>query len=122
MVPGRPSERSQERYHTEMLESFIVSRQPAETPRIALQSSRGGLGDETSDLILKLIGVNALSEQETRNVLTLVRSALDKPESIAPGARQPIRTLALLRRLADFTDDKELKREIGEAVEYFEAR
>lgn len=121
VVGVRPAEQAQEQYRTEILENFIVSKQP-EPPRLALQSSRGGLGDETSDLIAKLIGVNALSDQETRNVLTLVRSAFDKPETIAPGARQPLRTLMLLRHLADLADDAALKREIDATIYHLQSQ
>jgi hypothetical protein len=51
------------------------------TTPVALQSSRGGLGDETAGLISNLIGVNALKEEETRNSLAIVRAAFEKPKT-----------------------------------------
>jgi hypothetical protein len=90
--------------------------------RISLQSSRGGLGDETADLITTLIGVNALNEDETRNSLAIIRAAFEKPETIQPLAKNPTRTLLLLRHLADFTDQDSLKREIAETIAYVQAR
>lgn len=92
------------------------------TSPVALQSSQGGLGDETAGLISHLIGVNALKEEETRNLLAIVRAAFGKPENIQPSAKEPSRTLLLLRHLADVTDEGILKREIIETIAYFEVR
>jgi hypothetical protein len=92
------------------------------TTPVALQSSRGDLGDETADLISKLIGDNALTEDETRNSLAIVRAAFEKPENIQPTAKEPTRTLLLLRHLADITDPSNLEREINETIAYFQAR
>ncbi len=89
---------------------------------VSLQSSRGGLGDETANLVGKLIGVNALTEGETRNLLAIVRAAFEKPENIQPTAKEPSRTLLLLRHLADVSDQGILKREIIETIAYFQAR
>jgi len=89
---------------------------------VALQSSRGGRGDETAELIANLIGVNALSEGEIRNVLSIVRNAFARPETLAPGAKYPARSLKLLRRLADLTDDSALQRQIAETLEYVQTR
>ena len=75
-----------------------------------------------ADLISKLIGVNALNEVETRNLLAIVRAAFQKPENIQPTAKEPSRTLLLLRHLADITDSGNLKREIDETIAYFQAR
>ncbi len=120
LVNGRASEQTQEQYHREVLQYFITA--GTGTVRVALQSSRGGLGDETADLISTLIGVNALSEDETRNLLGILHAAFEKPETIRPSAKEPSRTLLLLRHLADFTDQDSLKREIAETIAYVQAR
>ncbi len=104
-----------------ILQEFITAQRPLASP-ISLQSSRGGCGDETAGLITKLIGVNALSEGEIRNVLMIVRSAFERPETIAPGARYPTRTLNLLQHLADFADESGLQRQIAETLEYVQTR
>ena len=120
LVGGPSSAQTQEQYYSELLQHFMANGMGA-TP-VALQSSRGGLGDETADLISKLIGVNALKEEETRNSLAIVRAAFEKPENIQPTAKEPSRTLLLLRHLADVTDQGTLKREITETITYFQAR
>jgi len=89
---------------------------------VAFQSSRGGLGDETAGLVSKLIGVNALKEEETRNLLAIVRAAFEKPDNIQPDGKDPTRTLLLLHHLADITDQGAIKQEIAETIAYFEAR
>jgi hypothetical protein len=120
-VLGRPNRQTPEQYHTQILNDLITAGD-AGAARISLSSSRGGLGDETADLISKLIGVNALTERETKNVLAVIRSAFDKPESIANDARQPSRTLVLLQHLAELTDQNTLKQQITETIQYVEAR
>jgi hypothetical protein len=120
LVNGRASEQTQEQYYSELLQHFIANGMG--TAPVALQSSRGGLGDETADLISKLIGVNALNEDETRNCLLIVRAAFEEPKNTQPTAKEPSRTLLLLRHLADITDPGNLKREIDETITYFQAR
>jgi hypothetical protein len=121
LVPGDSTEQTQDAYHMGILQDLITSPEQMRTP-IALQSSRGGRGDETADLIIKLIGVNSLNADETRNVLAIIRAAFEKPERIAPTARFPARTYQLLRHLADFTDQGSLQRQIAETVEYVQTR
>jgi hypothetical protein len=120
LVNGRTGEQPQEQYYSELLEQFLGNGMGRTA--IALQSSRGGLGDETAELIRKLIGVNALTEEETRNTLAILRTAFARPVSIQPTAKAPLRTLLLLRHLADITEPGTLRREIGETIAYFEAR
>lgn len=86
--------------------------------RVSLQSSSGGLGDEVAGLISRLIGVNALSDDETRNVLSIVYATFEKPETIAPSARVPSKTLQLLRHLSDLTDQGSLRQEIADTMAY----
>ena len=118
VVPGRMAQRTPEQYATDVLEDFIVSSEPR--PRIALQSSKGGLGEEAADLIAKRIGSNALTDDEMRNVLIIVRSAFGRPETIAPSAKQPFKTVTLLRHLTGSHDT--LKRDIAETVTYVQSR
>ena len=118
------SEQTREEYQSELLQHFMANGMGTNSRRVrlALQSSQGGLGDETADLISRLIGVNALNEDETRNLLAIVRAAFEKPENIQPTAKEPLRTLVLLRHLADITEPGNLKREIEETIAYFQAR
>jgi hypothetical protein len=120
LVNGCASEQTQEQYYSELLQDFMANGMG--TTSVTFQTSRGGLGDETADLISKLIGVNAPNEVETRNLLAIVRAAFQKPENIQPTAKEPSRTLLLLRHLADITDPGNLKREIDETIAYFQAR
>jgi hypothetical protein len=123
LVPGRAAEQTQEQYHREILEHFITSSgKEGGAAHIAFQSSRGGLGDETADLITTLVGVNALDEDQTRNVLAILRAAFEKPETIAPSAKYPSRTLLLLRHLTDSTDQESLKMQIAETIAYVQSR
>jgi hypothetical protein len=89
-----------------------------EPAHIALQSSSGGLGDETADLISKLIGVNALSDGETRNALAFIHGAFEKADSIPLSARDPRRTLLFLQHLAELSDRESLRRQIAETIAY----
>src|ERR1039457_6272088 len=95
LIPGRRTEETPGQYHTRIIQDLIAGGTEMRADRISLQSSRGGLGDETADLISKLIGVNALNEDETRNSLAIIRAAFEKPETIQPSAKEPSRTLLL---------------------------
>ncbi len=87
--------------------------------RISLQSSSGGgLGDEVAGLIARLIGVNALSDEETRNVLAIVHATFEKPETIALSPRVPSKTLQFLQHLADLTDQGSLRQQIADTMAY----
>jgi hypothetical protein len=79
-------------------------------------------GDEAGALIMKAIGANALNEDETRNVLSIVRAAFEKPDRIPQTAKNPSSTLLLLRNLADATDQASLKQQIAETVAYVQAQ
>ena len=105
----------------EILQFWISGNQPLPHP-VSLQSSSGARGDGTAELIANLIGVNALSNNEIRNVLAIIHDAFDKPETLAPGAKYPGRSLKLLHHLADFADDTGLQREITETLEYVQTR
>ncbi len=120
LVSGRASEQTQEQYQSERLQDFMESGLGA--TEVRFQSPQGELGDETADLITKLIGVHALNENETRNLLAILRAAFKRPESIQPTAQKPSRTLILLRHLSEITAPGDLRREIDETIAYFQAR
>jgi hypothetical protein len=108
------SNRTVEQYHAEIMQSFIISG--------ARGVKTGVHGDEAGALILKIIGVNALSEDETRNVLEIVRAAFEKPDRIPETAKDPSETLRLLIRLADSTSQESLQRQIAETMADVQAR
>jgi hypothetical protein len=112
---------AQDVYQMGILQHLITA-QGQSTGPVALWSSRGSRGDEMAELITNLIGVNALSEGEIRNVLWIVRNAFAKPETLAPGTNYPARSLKLLRHLADLTDDSSLQQQIAETLEYVQTR
>jgi hypothetical protein len=113
VVPGRQSNMTAEQYHAEIMESLITYR-PSDT-------ASGRLGDEAGILIAKITGVNALSEDETRNVLALIRAAFEKPELIPAAAKDPSGTLLLLRNLTDSTLQSSLKQQIADTIAYVQA-
>ena len=115
LVSGRNrANMTAEQYHAEIMQSLITSRSNG------LVSGR--LGDEAGDLIMKIIGANALDENETRNVLAITRAAFETPDRIPQAARNPFRTLSLLRHLADWADQESLKLEIAGTMAYVQAR
>ena len=125
VVKGRANQQTQEQYRTEILQ-YLMGSGMGTTPG-ALQSSRGPIayetaGDETAELIGTLIGVNALTDDETRNLLAILRASFEKPENLRPSVRTPYSTVRLLHHVADFTDQDSLKREIDETIAYVQAR
>ncbi len=122
LVPGRPAEESARQYHMQIIQDFITGGMGMNGAGLSLQSSQGGLGDEMAGLIADLIGVNALSDGEIRNTVAVLRAAFAKPEIIQPGAKEPSKTLLLLRHLADMTRQASLHREINNTITYLQAR
>ncbi len=121
VVPGRPDSMTPDQYHMQILEYLMSGPAPnPEATHINLQSSHGKLGDEVGELIQQLIGVNALSESETRNVLSIIRATFQHPEMIPESSRSPAQTLLWLQHLADQTDQASLKQEIAGTVAYLE--
>jgi hypothetical protein len=121
LVQRKSGNMTSDEYLTDILQNLITS-QPndlAQRGRISLQSARGGgLGDETAGLIAQLIGPNALSDDETRNVLAILHAAFEKPETIAISARAPSKTVPFLHHLADLAGDASLKQQITDAIAY----
>ncbi len=114
LIPGRILNTTAEQYHAEIMEFLITSR--------ANDLGSGRHGDEAGALIMQVIGVNALNEDEARNVLSIIRAAFEKPELIPQAAKEPSETLRLLRSLADSTGQESLKQEIAETVAYVVAQ
>ncbi|MFN7926053.1 MAG: hypothetical protein U0Q16_38500 [Bryobacteraceae bacterium] len=120
LVSGRPETQTQSQYYSDILQHLMAAGiGPA---GIHLQTSQGGLGDGTAGLISEMIGSNALTEPETRNTLAILRSSFEMPETMLPAAREPARTLVLLRHLRDMTNESSLSREIEETIAYFQTR
>jgi len=84
------------------MESIVTGSEPVEPGKWMAQAG---------DLIGKLIGVNGLTEAETRKVLAIVR-AVGVPES------EKTATLALLRQLAAGAEAQGLKGEIAGTIEF----
>jgi hypothetical protein len=115
LIPGRErSNMTAEQYHAEVLESQITGRPGDVRP--------SHLGDQAGALIAKIVGVNALSEDETRNVLAIIHAAFEKPNRIPEDAKDPSATLHLLQNLADFVDQPSLKQQIADTVAYVQAQ
>jgi hypothetical protein len=115
LVSGRMrSNMPAEQYHAEIMQSLITRR--------ASEARSGQHGDEAGDLIMKMIGPNALNEDETRNVLSIIRAAFERPEFIPQAAKDPSGTLILLRNLADSTGQESLKLLIAGTIAYVQAK
>jgi hypothetical protein len=115
VVPGRMlSNETPEEYHADMMQSLITSR--------ANNVKSGRLGDEAGALIAKIIGANALNEDETRNVLSITRAAFEKPDRIPQTAKDASGTLRLLQNLADSTRGQSLKQQIAETRAFIQVQ
>jgi hypothetical protein len=68
-------------------------------------------------LITDLIGVNALSETKSGMFFRLFATDSQNRKPCAPGTNDPARSLKLLWRLAEFTDESSLQRQIAETLE-----
>ena len=99
--PHSQSDMTADQYHAEIIQSFIGTG-PSDRPGAWLH------GDRTAAMILEIIGVNALTNNEIRNVLRIVRAAFQTP------ANEHEKTLQLLRTLARSTDTANLKQLIAE--------
>jgi hypothetical protein len=114
-VPGRMHlHMTAEDYHAEIMQNLITSG--------VNDVGSGQLGDDAGALIAKIIGANALNEDETRNVLSIIRAAFENPGRIPQAAKDPSRTLSLLQNLAEGTSQESLKHQIAETVAYVQAQ
>jgi hypothetical protein len=104
-VPGRVRlNRTSEQYHAEIIEAMVTGNTSPHAK---------ALGDEAGATILKMIGVNALSDDEVRTTLSIIRDAFDSPNRIPEPQKEPIATLLLLQKLTDFTSDEGLRQQIA---------
>jgi hypothetical protein len=109
LIPGRVrSNMTAEEYHMEIMQSMIGTRGDAEP---------GKLATEAGDLIMKMIGVNALTEVETKKVLSIIRAAYQPTAFRATEAEKPA-MLALLEDLANQAEQESLKSEILETTNF----
>lgn len=110
IIAGRERENmTPEQYRSDVIENAIVNHTPNLTA--------GPIGDQAAALILKMIGVNALNDDETRAVLSIVRSAFAQAGN---GPKE--QTFVLLQRLADSAGSADVKKQIGQTLEYLESR
>jgi hypothetical protein len=115
VISGRErSHLTADQYHAEIMEYLITS-----PPRDA---GSGQFGDQAGALIAKIIGVNALSEDETRNVLAIIRVAFERPERIPEDAKDPSATVLLLLNLANSAGSASLKRQITETMAFVQSQ
>jgi hypothetical protein len=115
LVAGRMrSDMTAEQYHAEIMQSLITSRSNGRRS--------GRLGDEAGDLIIKIIGANALNRDETQSVLSIIHAAFETPDRIPQAAKNPFRTLNLLRNLADSATEESLKQQIAGTMTYIQAQ
>ncbi len=102
IIPPRTHQGTAEQYHAEMTMYAIISDRG--------EILAGNDTAEAADLILKTIGVNALTGREIQNVLAMIRAG--RP------AKSPTRVLLLLQTVSDSTADPALKRKIAETVAF----
>jgi hypothetical protein len=110
IVTGNIPGNTPEAYHTGVLQSMLGSLPDGDWS--------SALGDNAAVYIAKLIGVNALSDSETRNALSIVRNAFSKPVHLTETERNPIATMLLLQKLSGETGDANLKRQISETIAF----
>jgi hypothetical protein len=111
VIPGRsPLSFTAEEYRVAFLESMITSFQSGQRMR--------PFGDGAAEAITQIIGVNALTENEMRNVLGIIRASFEEPELIPREAKEPTASVLLLQRMADAAESEGLKKEIAETSEY----
>ena len=117
IVPGRiRSDMTAEQFRLEFVGSLIAGPAGnAKTPR------KGQLGDRAAAQIQSLIGENALTGDEARNVLSIIRAAFERPDRIPQGEKDPSATLLFLRKLADSAEQESLKQEIAKTVAFVQA-
>jgi hypothetical protein len=107
-IEGRlPSTQTAEQYRMQIMESLVSTG----------NTEASKLNKEAGDLVMKMMGVNALTDAEIRNVLSIVRTAYEQTQFRAGEAQKPA-MLMLLQHLEGETDEPALKREISETIDF----
>jgi hypothetical protein len=114
IVPGPLSDRTAAEYQAEIMQYRLTGSET--NPRSAQ------LGNAAGAMIMKLIGPNALTDLETRNALSIVRAAFERPDRIPQAEKDVSATLLLLRKLADGTADASLKQQISETIAFVQVQ
>ncbi len=103
------SNQSAEEYHLKIMQEMVEGDLPSQPVQLAA---------EAGDLIAKLIGVNALTDKETRNALAIVRSAYAPLSQFRATEAQKPSMVALLERLADGAEEQGLRDEVASTIEF----
>jgi hypothetical protein len=107
-IPDRmPSAETAEQYHMGIMESMIGTG----------NTEASKLNKEAGDLVLKMTGVNGLTDAEIRNVLLIIRAAYEQVQFRA-GEAQKAGMLLLLQHLDGETDQPGLKHQISELIDF----
>jgi hypothetical protein len=124
VVPGSvDSNITPKQYQAEVLQNLVMMyRDDRPGYETVMPDGLGDVGDEAGASIAKTIGINALTEDETRNVLAIVRAAFEMPERIPQAAREPSATLLLLQNLSNAADHDSLKQQIAETIAWVRVR
>ena len=88
-----------------------------------IESSGGNAGqhgDDAAVLITKVIGANALSDREIRNVLSIIGLAFQN-RNVVPPTVNPA-TLLLLQRLAAEAQTDDVKQEIAKTAAFIQSQ
>jgi hypothetical protein len=113
-IPGQErSAVTADRYKAEMLGSLLIW--PLQD--LPLGSLRH-FGDEAATLLQKLVGTNALSDEEIQRVLAIIQAAFERRDSLQPELRNPTATVLFLRTLAKATGQDQLKQQIAATIDY----
>ncbi len=114
LVTGQGSNLTVDEYQAKIMQYLI-------TDHTNNAKSRA-LGGEAEALIANIIGPNALSEAETRNVLSIIHAAFEKPDRIPQVGKETTRTLLFLQNLTNSTDQESLKQEIAGTIAFVQAQ
>jgi hypothetical protein len=106
-----------EQYHGQVMQHYLMDGGLDEDASLGT----GMNGDAAGRAIATLIGPNVLTDQETLRVLTIVRAAYRKVETVLIEDRAPVRTLELLRRLVEMAETDGLKQQIHETIAYVQS-
>lgn len=118
-IPGLVrSSRTAEQFQMEVMGTLITGRAGE-----AITIRKGQVGDRAGALIAKIVGANALTEDEVRTVLSIIRAAFEAADRFPPAAaKDPSATLLLLRNLANATEQESLKQEIAKTIAFVQAQ